>query len=197
MGRKRRMTLTVLLAGAALLSASMLAPAFGAPKAVSAVSLAKKLSTTLAIAKRADRNAKRAIKALQAPDGTGGAGTPGAQGQPGPQGLQGPKGDRGDVGTPGPPGPKTSGLWAVVNSAGAILRGSGTVSSTNLADGAYEVIFNRDVTGCSYQATLSNTGYTGETQVQPRTGRKNGVYIKTATSSGLPEDRDFHVVVFC
>ena len=43
----------------------MLAPAFGAPKAVSAVSLAKKLTRTTKIAKRADRNAKRAIAGLQ------------------------------------------------------------------------------------------------------------------------------------
>jgi hypothetical protein len=61
----RRTTLTVLVCAAALLCASMLAPAFGAPKAVSAVSLAKKLARTTKIAKRADRNAKRAIKGLQ------------------------------------------------------------------------------------------------------------------------------------
>ena len=47
MSGKRRIALTVLLGAAALLSASMLAPAFGAPKAVSAVSLAKKLAATI------------------------------------------------------------------------------------------------------------------------------------------------------
>ena len=63
-GRRRAIFLT-LLALAALLSASMLAPAFGAPKAVSAVSLAKKLTRTTKIAKRAYRNAKRTIAKLQ------------------------------------------------------------------------------------------------------------------------------------
>ena len=101
----RRTTLTVLLSVAALLCASMLAPAFGAPKAVSAVSLAKKLARTTKIAKRADRNAKRAIAGLQHVSGGGTGGT-------GATGPRGPKGDKGDPGTaankgdPGPPGPK-------------------------------------------------------------------------------------------
>jgi hypothetical protein len=98
----RRTTLTVLGCAAALLCASMLAPAFGAPKAVSAVSLAKKLARTTKIAKRADRNAKRAIAGLQHVSGGGTGAT----------GPRGPKGDKGDPGTaankgdPGPPGPK-------------------------------------------------------------------------------------------
>jgi hypothetical protein len=97
-GSRRAIFLT-LLALAALLLASMLAPAFGAPKDVSAVSLAKKLTRTTKIAKRADRNAKRAIAGLQHVSGGG-------------TGPRGPKGDKGDPGTaankgdPGPPGPK-------------------------------------------------------------------------------------------
>jgi hypothetical protein len=55
--RRGRIVVLTLLTTAALLSASMLAPAFGAPKAVSATSLASKLARTLRIAKRADRNA--------------------------------------------------------------------------------------------------------------------------------------------
>jgi hypothetical protein len=113
-GRRRAVFLT-LLALAALLSASMLAPAFGAPKAVSAVSLAKKLTRTTKIAKRADRNAKRAIAGLQHVSGgtTGPQGPAGPKGDKGDQGLPGTaaskgdpgdKGDKGDPGTPGTPG---------------------------------------------------------------------------------------------
>jgi hypothetical protein len=83
-----RTTILVLLTAAALLCASMLAPAFGAPKAVSAVSLAKKLAMTTRIAKRADRNAKRALRKAKI----------------GPAGPAGPKGDRGASGAPGTPG---------------------------------------------------------------------------------------------
>jgi hypothetical protein len=90
----------------------MLAPAFGAPKAVSAVSLAKKLTRTTKIAKRADRNAKRAIAGLQHVSGgatgprgpkgdKGDPGTAANKGDPGPPGLPGPKGEQGIQGPPG------------------------------------------------------------------------------------------------
>jgi hypothetical protein len=92
----------------------LLAPAFGAPKAVSAASLAKKLARTTKIAKRADRNAKRAIAGLQHVSGgtTGPQGPPGPKGDPGTAankgdpGPPGPKGDQGDPGAPGSPGGK-------------------------------------------------------------------------------------------
>jgi hypothetical protein len=114
--RRRRGTFLVLLSTAALLSASMLAPAFGAPKAVSATSVASKLATTLKIAKRADRNAKRAIAGLQqggargpqgpaGPAGPAGAvGPKGDKGAPGSAAAKGDKGDKGDQGDPGAPG---------------------------------------------------------------------------------------------
>jgi hypothetical protein len=99
----------VLLGVAGLLCASMLAPAFGAPQAVSAVSLAKKLTRTTKIAKRADRNAKRAIAGLQHVSGgtVGPQGPPGPKGQPGSaanKGDPGAPGEKGDPGTPGTPG---------------------------------------------------------------------------------------------
>jgi hypothetical protein len=104
----RRTTLTVLLSVAALLCASMLAPAFGAPKAMSAVSLAKKLANTTKIAKRADRNAKRAIAGLQhvSGGGTGGTGATGPRGPKGDKGDPGTAANKGDPGPPGPPGAK-------------------------------------------------------------------------------------------
>jgi hypothetical protein len=54
----------------------VLAPALGAPRAVSAASLAKKVSQALKTAKRADKNAKRALRQAKT-------------------GPAGPKGDRG------------------------------------------------------------------------------------------------------
>lgn len=108
---RRRVVVLVLFTLAALLSASMLAPAFGAPQAVSAASLAKKLALTLKIAKRADKNAKRAIAGLQSQGQGGGTGGQGGQGPAGPKGATGPKGDKGDpgsasnTGATGPAGP--------------------------------------------------------------------------------------------
>jgi hypothetical protein len=183
MRRSRRTTFLVLISVAALLCASMLAPAFGAPQATSAASLAKKLASTLRIAKRADRNAKRAIKGLQVEGKRGPAGPPGATGA---QGAAGAKGDQGEPATR---------LWAVINASGTTGRGSGVTGSAKLATGQYEVVFNRDVTGCSYQATMSITQ--GEAVVQPRTSVPNGVFVGTFTSAGAAADRAFHLAVFC
>ena len=106
MSSRRRITFTVALALAALLCASMLAPAFGAPKAVSAASLASKLASTLKIAKRADKNAKRAIAGLQSQGQQGGQGGQGGQGLPGPAGPKGDKGDPGTASNQGAQGPQ-------------------------------------------------------------------------------------------
>ena len=75
------------------------------------------------------------------------------------------------------------------------MHSLGSTASSKLSTGAYEVVFNRNVTACSYQATQSDVQ--GETIVQPRTGVPNGVYIGTFTSAGAPADRGFHLAVFC
>ena len=168
---------------AALLCASMLAPAFGAPQATSAASLAKKLASTLKIAKRADRNAKRAIKGLQVEGKRGPAGPPGATGG---MGQPGAKGDKGEPATR---------LWAVINVSGTTGRGSGVTGSAKVGTGQYEVVFNRDVTTCSYQATLSVTQ--GEVIAQPRSLVPNGVFVGTYSSAGAAADKAFHLAVFC
>jgi hypothetical protein len=187
MRRSHRTTFLVLIGVAALLCASMLAPAFGAPQATSAASLAKKLASTLKIAKRADRNAKRAIRGLQVEGKQGPAGPAGATGPAGTPGTPGAKGDKGEPATR---------LWAVINVSGTTGRGSGVTGSTKLSlTGQYEVVFNRDVTACSYQATMSLNP--GEVYAQPRSGVPNGVFVATFNSSGAASDRAFHLAVFC
>ena len=78
---------------------------------------------------------------------------------------------------------------------GTTGRGSCVTGSAKLATGQYEVVFNRDVTACSYQATMSITQ--GEAVVQPRTGVPNGVFVGTYTSGGGAADRAFNLAVFC
>jgi len=87
-------------------------------------------------------------------------------------------------------------MSAQVNSTGSLARGSGAISSTKL-DGAgqYEIIFDRDVTTCTYSVT-GNT-LQGEPLAQPRTGTANGVFVGTYSSAGAPADRAFHLLVFC
>ena len=164
MRRSRRTTFLVLISVAALLCASMLAPAFGAPQATSAASLAKKLASTLRIAKRADRNAKRAIEGLQVEGKQGPAGPPGAHRSPRGDGATAERRE-GDQGEP------ATRLWAVVERRwppSARLRAGGRQARAPRA-GPYEVVFNRDVTACSYQATMSILP--GEFFVQSADGR--------------------------
>ena len=136
---RRRFTLLVLADGGAA-SASMLAPAFGKPNAVSAASLASKLAKTLKIA---DRNAKRAIAGLQVQGARGPEGPPGAPGAAGPKGdtgapgsasntgATGPKGDRGDKGDQGDKGDKgdqgQQGIQGVQGNTGAAGVADSTV----------------------------------------------------------------------
>jgi len=87
------------------------------------------------------------------------------------------------------------GVKLTINASGTTGRGSGVTGSAKLATGQYEVVFNRDVTGCSYQATMSITQ--GEAVVQPRTSVPNGVFVGTSTSAGAAADRAFHLAVFC
>jgi hypothetical protein len=178
-----RRTLLVLISVAALLCASTLAPAFGAPQATSAASLAKKLASTLRIAKRADRNAKRAIRGLQVEGKQGPVGPPGATGA---TGAPGAKGDKGEPATR---------LWGVITSGGAPARGSGLTASTKASTGQYEVLFDRDVVDCSYQVTMGTIQ--GEATVQPLGSAPNGVLVGTFTSGGSAADRGFHLAVFC
>jgi hypothetical protein len=94
-------------------------------------------------------------------------------------------------------------LWAVVNADGTLARGStNAVSSGTTVGGGYEVIFNRDVTGCAYTATVGNAAggiplarFAG---VASRDGNPNGVHVRMWDQAGaLKADSAFHVIVDC
>ena len=200
MSGKRRIALTALLGAAALLSASMLAPAFGAPKAVSAVSLAKKLTSTTTIAKRADRNAKRAIKGLQARPSAGPAGPPGAarpargERRPGRERRQGRQGRT--------PVRRPRGCGRSSTSTGPSRARPASATGTFREDtGIYDVFFNRDVSGCAYVASLggpdAGTPPAGTVAVTNLAGAPKGLFVITRNSAGTNASLPFHVAVFC
>jgi outer membrane protein assembly factor BamB len=88
-------------------------------------------------------------------------------------------------------------LWAVVSSAGTLLRGSHASSASAVA-GGYEVDFDRDVSQCSYQATLGATSAEiGEIGVGPRNGNASGVFVFTADSTGAQTAHGFNLAVNC
>lgn len=124
-------------------------------------------------------------------------------------------GPTGPTGPTGPAGADATALWAVVKADGTLLRGSHVVSTAKLellalaaaigpaaiGDGSYEVIFDRDVTGCAYVATVG-TGELGPDQrggisVAPRFQKPDGVFVATFDETLADTDLGFHLAVFC
>jgi hypothetical protein len=119
----------------------------------------------------------------------GPAGPPGPQGPGGPQGPQGGKGDKGDAATA---------LWAVVNANGTLARGKGVVGvGRQNPTGGYKVVFNQNVSGCAFSATIGSPGSGtnfGFIEVEPDA---SGVFVGTLSTAGAFADRPFHLVAFC
>jgi hypothetical protein len=134
----------------------------------------------------------------------GADGPAGRNGEPGAKGDPGPRGEAGAGGEAGPP-PTT--LWAVVNNSnngGTLVRGgTGTLSATALLEpGAFEVVFDRDVSECAYIATLGSpeagTTSAGMIAVATRLGNPDAVFVETFGEKGKPSGSEsFHLAVFC
>ncbi len=91
---------------------------------------------------------------------------------------------------------------AVVNAAGQLVRGRGTSGSTRTGEGRYAVIFNRDVRGCFYVATVGDEGIAGPgsgvASVAGLSTNVNAVAVRTANASNnTPQNRSFHLIVTC
>ena len=94
--------------------------------------------------------------------------------------------------------------WAVVNSDGVLARGRGLVAGDPAArtePGIYQVIFNRDVRGCAYVATIGNVSVggpnRGQISVASLPTNVNGVRVRTAGDDGVVLDKPFHVAAIC
>jgi hypothetical protein len=87
------------------------------------------------------------------------------------------------------------GMSAEISSSGAYVRGSRVVSVTHIGTGSYQVDFDRDVSGCVYNATSYFYGTIVE--VEPRSGDAHGVYIGAADYNGTGVDTYFYLTVTC
>jgi hypothetical protein len=114
----------------------------------------------------------------------------------------GPKGDKGEKGDPGTPATK---LWAVLNGSGTLVRGSGVASAGHPGTGRETVVFNQDVSGCTFLATAGTTSVTdgsgsypspGEASVGPLSGNSNGIVV-TRSEGGVLENFPVYVAVLC
>lgn len=124
-----------------------------------------------------------------------------------PAGAAGPTGATGPTGPAGAPGQSATALWAVVDVAGGLVHGSHVAATTKLFSGtvagAYQVTFDRDVTGCALIATLGRIDSqalnpdAGEIGTAYRNGSPDAVFVKTYDSTGTAADESFHLAVFC
>jgi hypothetical protein len=94
---------------------------------------------------------------------------------------------------------------AVVTGAGVLARGRGVSSVVRTSAGRYQVIFDRDVRGCVYGATVGDVSAagpgTGTASVASNAANANAVDVRTVTynNGGNPvdENRPFHLLVSC
>jgi hypothetical protein len=92
--------------------------------------------------------------------------------------------------------------FAVVDAGGQLVRGRDISSVARMAAGRYQVIFNADVRGCGYYATIGDPSAAGPPQnshasVASLASNVNGVAIRTENNNGGEVDRGFHLIVFC
>jgi hypothetical protein len=95
-----------------------------------------------------------------------------------------------------------SGHFAVVNAGGQQVRARGTTSAARTAEGRYQVIFDRDVRGCAYYATVGGPTAAappdnGQITVSSLGSNVNGVDIRTTGANGNDANKPFHLLVLC
>lgn len=92
--------------------------------------------------------------------------------------------------------------FAVVNAGGQQVRARGTTSAARTAEGRYQVIFDRDVRGCAYYATVGGPTAAappdnGQVTVSSLGTNVNGVDIRTTGANGNDANKPFHLLVLC
>jgi hypothetical protein len=95
-----------------------------------------------------------------------------------------------------------SARFTVVNAGGQQVRGRGTTSVARTAEGRYQAIFDADVRGCGYYATIGGPSAVappdnGQITVSSLGSNVNGVDIRTTGANGSDANKPFHLVVLC
>jgi hypothetical protein len=92
--------------------------------------------------------------------------------------------------------------FAVLNGGGQQVRARGTTSAARTAEGRYQVIFDRDVRGCAYFATIGGPTAAappdnGQITVSSLGSNVNGVDVRTTGANGNDANKPFHLLVLC
>jgi len=96
-------------------------------------------------------------------------------------------------------------LRVIVAADGARGNDRGVISTAKIAEGRYQVIFDRDIGACVAAATLvqnppardPDAPGTGQIAVARLADNANGLRIVTTASGGAFADRGFHLLVSC
>jgi len=94
-------------------------------------------------------------------------------------------------------------LWAVVNSAGGLVRAAGATAAVQLSTGTYQVTFSKNQSACAYVATPGDPGAGAVAgpivaTVATRAGNVNALFIQTFDqSTGALSNQPFHVETYC
>lgn len=92
-------------------------------------------------------------------------------------------------------------LFAVVDSAGNLVRGNGVTGVVIAGTGARRVRFDRNVSGCAFSGGLHDAaagyGSLGSIQMAGDSTNPNGIYLETRGTSGALADLEFHIIVDC
>jgi hypothetical protein len=91
-------------------------------------------------------------------------------------------------------------LYAEVNDDGTLASSSGSVTSSRISAGQYEVDFGRNINACAKFGNLGSSttaSAPGEVSVVDRASVANAVFAATYTSAGAAADRDFKILVVC
>lgn len=94
-------------------------------------------------------------------------------------------------------------LWAVIWGGPSIVRGNGAVSvAFEGVSSQYRVTFDRDISKCSYTATLSQPDSNdpeqiGIVNVSSMIGEPKAVLVRTRDHDGVADSRGFTVHVWC
>jgi hypothetical protein len=93
------------------------------------------------------------------------------------------------------------GHHAVVTAGGLLARGRGVTSAARTGAGRYQVIFDRDVRGCAYLASVGDAGAAnpplGQVSTSALASNVNGVAVRTTGSDGKVGNRPFHLALSC
>jgi hypothetical protein len=106
----------------------------------------------------------------------------------------GPKGDKGDKGDP------ATSLWASINSNGSVRVARGVTSASQIATGAYTVVFNQNVSNCALIATQNFLG-NAYAAAHYAANNANAVTVSLWATPNFgfaePTNGSFSVAVFC